>query len=217
MPDAEELAQHEQYLQWAATKQFWTPDERVDHQAYMAGRSWAEKDRQAKSAARRQGRGRPRIRASRREALMMGYCGNCRAEPLKVKPNGDAYSACEKCYEYAKANRLRRYAQRKKDGNCARCTSRRAIKGQVLCEHCAELNRVAKSGGKPRKYNRVQVGEDDGLVRKRNQDADNIWDAHREAINVLIRLGNARPDDPELRRAVRALYASGALLAEEVL
>ena len=83
MPDAAELAQHEQYLQWAATKQFWTPDEISDHREHMASRSAAEALRQQRKG---KGRGRPVIRASRREAIMLGYCGNCRYEPLKVRP-----------------------------------------------------------------------------------------------------------------------------------
>ena len=152
--------------------------------------------------------------ASRREALMMGYCERCRVEPVKVKPNGDGYVRCEACHEQAAGLQRARQRRRREAGICTRCGGRQAEPGRGLCHECAETQRRAQVGDKPRKWRRVPVDEDDGLIRERTQEDQAIWDAHKEAINVLIRLGNARQDDPELRRAVRALYSSGALLAE---
>ena len=211
MPDAAELAAHEEYLRQIAAQQFLSADERIAHRAYMASRSWAEKDRQEK-----RGRGRPRIKASEREARMMGYCGKCRVEPLKVRPNGDAYARCEECHGKAIALQRGRARRLRQAGICTRCNRRQAAPDKQHCHDCAEAVRAKQVGGRPRKFRRVPVDEDDGLKQRRTIDDQAVWDAHRAAINAVTNLSNARPDDPDLRRAARALYSSGALLAEEM-
>ena len=53
---AETLEQHEAYLAAMRAKGRWTPEETAAHQRHMAARSWAEKDRQEKAAAKRRRR-----------------------------------------------------------------------------------------------------------------------------------------------------------------
>ena len=134
----------------------------------------------------------------------------------KSGPNGDAYAQCEKCHDRRAALQRRRLQELKAQGICVRCRKRRVVPPSACCYECAEKQRLAQYGGKPRKYRKVPIDEDDGMRRERTQEDQAVWDAHRAAINAVTNLSNARPDDPDLRRAARALYSSGAVLAEEM-
>ena len=86
--------------------------------------------------------------------------------------------------------------------------------GVATCWDCLERNRKEKTGGKARKF--IRVTETSEIQRERKQVGQDVWDAHRAAINMAINLANEQKDNPEMRRMARALRASGALLAEEV-